>query len=251
LAWGSNFISAFEFFGNSKYATDYTSTNFILRDPVITSGGGRATSTSFELISSLRQTIIGENTSTSFIYKAGFLYFPVPVAAVTPSPSPPEGGGAGTGVAVGLPQVNFLGKTNSADTIFLLKDAQIVGSVKATPSGKFFIRHTRFNPGSFIFSLYSESPSGSRSALVSFPLIVFPWSVITITDISFGFLERRDFTEAPCTVDYNGDGRVDLVDFSILIFWFNKDSIPAHIDCNGDGVADIVDFSIVTYYWTG
>lgn len=57
-------------------ATDYTSSSFILRDPVVTFGGIRATSTSFRLYTSLGQTVIGANTSTSFRQRSGFLYFP-------------------------------------------------------------------------------------------------------------------------------------------------------------------------------
>lgn len=63
-------------------AEDYTSPNFILRDPVITIEGGRSTSTSFELFSSAGQTVGGENTSLSFIYRSGFLYFPVATAPI-------------------------------------------------------------------------------------------------------------------------------------------------------------------------
>ncbi|TSC76186.1 MAG: cell wall-binding protein [Parcubacteria group bacterium Gr01-1014_31] len=63
-------------------ATDYTSNSFILRDPVIVVEGGRATSTSFEYFSSTSQTDIGESTSTTFIQRAGFLYFPVVTSPV-------------------------------------------------------------------------------------------------------------------------------------------------------------------------
>src|SRR3989344_3231203 len=57
-------------------AEDYSSTDFILRDPVISVGGGRSTSTSFESFSSLGQVVGGESTSTSFISRSGLLYFP-------------------------------------------------------------------------------------------------------------------------------------------------------------------------------
>ncbi len=43
------------------FAADYTSTNFTLRDPVITVGGGRATSTGFQLFNMLSDFTIGEN----------------------------------------------------------------------------------------------------------------------------------------------------------------------------------------------
>ena len=64
----------------------YSSTNFILRDPVITIEGGRSTSETFEYFSSTGQTVDGESTSTSFISRSGFLYFPVassPVVSAT------------------------------------------------------------------------------------------------------------------------------------------------------------------------
>ncbi len=62
---------------SSLKAADYSSSNFILRDPVITVGGGRSISTSFEYFSSMGQTITGESTSSTFITKSGFLYFPL------------------------------------------------------------------------------------------------------------------------------------------------------------------------------
>lgn len=52
-------------------------------------------------------------------------------------------------------------------------------------------------------------------------------------------------------VDYNKDHRVNLIDFSILLFWFGKNPPPPSIDCNGDHVIDIKDFSILMYFWTG
>ena len=90
-----------------------------------------------------------------------------------------------------------------------------------------------------------------HSDFLKFAVEVVPNSIINITYMFFGPVIPRDIAEAPCTVDYNGDGRVDLVDFSILIFWFNKSPVPPDIDCNADGKVDIVDFSIVAYYWTG
>jgi hypothetical protein len=67
--------------------------------------------------------------------------------------------------------------------------------------------------------------------------------------------EKVVFAEAPkkwpVKADFNGDGRVNLVDFSILLYWFNKSNPPEKIDLNSDGVVDITDFSIMAYYWTG
>ncbi|MCH7492628.1 dockerin type I repeat-containing protein [Patescibacteria group bacterium] len=52
--------------------------------------------------------------------------------------------------------------------------------------------------------------------------------------------------------DINCDGFVNLVDFSILLFYWNINN-PANTraDINSDGVVNIIDFSIMLFYWTG
>jgi hypothetical protein len=52
--------------------------------------------------------------------------------------------------------------------------------------------------------------------------------------------------------DQNCDGSVDLVDFSILLFYWQSTS-PANprADINDDNIVNITDFSIMLYYWTG
>jgi len=51
--------------------------------------------------------------------------------------------------------------------------------------------------------------------------------------------------------DFSGDGRINLVDFSILSFWYKRPSPPVKYDLNGDGKVDIRDFSIMASSWTG
>ena len=54
------------------------------------------------------------------------------------------------------------------------------------------------------------------------------------------------------SADLNQDGRVELVDFSILMFSFERMPPPNRAaDINDNGFADIVDFSVMLYYWTG
>lgn len=49
--------------------------------------------------------------------------------------------------------------------------------------------------------------------------------------------------------DLNKDGKVNLVDFSILLFsWGTSD---AAADINANGKVDLADFSILIFYWTG
>ncbi len=52
--------------------------------------------------------------------------------------------------------------------------------------------------------------------------------------------------------DLNFDDKVNLVDFSILLFWWGQEKIDyPYIDINRDGKIDIIDFSIMMYWWTG
>lgn len=49
--------------------------------------------------------------------------------------------------------------------------------------------------------------------------------------------------------DLNQDGRVNITDFSILLYHWDTDNACA--DQNGDGTVDLIDFSIMMYNWTG
>ena len=59
--------------------------------------------------------------------------------------------------------------------------------------------------------------------------------------------------DVPLNTDLNLDGRVNLTDFSILLFWWNSnggDSEPP-ADINRDGRVNLTDFSILLFNWTG
>jgi len=49
--------------------------------------------------------------------------------------------------------------------------------------------------------------------------------------------------------DLNKDGKTNLVDFSILLYWWGKQNSCA--DQNQDGWVNLPDFSIMMYWWTG
>ncbi|MBZ9577879.1 hypothetical protein KJA13_02475 [Patescibacteria group bacterium] len=49
--------------------------------------------------------------------------------------------------------------------------------------------------------------------------------------------------------DLNKDGRTNLVDFSILLYWWGRAN--ACVDQNRNGIVDLPDFSIMMYYWSG
>lgn len=51
--------------------------------------------------------------------------------------------------------------------------------------------------------------------------------------------------------DLNKDGKVNIIDFSILAFWYKRTGFPAEFDLKQDGKIDLKDFSIMAFYWTG
>lgn len=68
-------------------------------------------------------------------------------------------------------------------------------------------------------------------------------------------LAKEDET-CPLRGDLNNDCRVNLIDFSIVAFWYRRLLSPdfalrEKTILSGDGRVDLVDFSIMAYYWTG
>jgi hypothetical protein len=52
--------------------------------------------------------------------------------------------------------------------------------------------------------------------------------------------------------DVNHDTRINLVDFSIMAFWWRRAVLPDNAnDLNCDNVVNLADFSILAYHWTG
>lgn len=51
--------------------------------------------------------------------------------------------------------------------------------------------------------------------------------------------------------DCNKDSIINLVDFSVLAFWYGKTNPPVCVDTNRDGRINLTDFSILAFYWTG
>ncbi len=73
----------------------------------------------------------------------------------------------------------------------------------------------------------------------------------TFSDYTFFGVGQE--ADVPLNTDLNRDGRVNLTDFSILLFWWNSnggDSDPP-ADINRDGSVSLTDFSILLFNWTG
>lgn len=72
---------------------------------------------------------------------------------------------------------------------------------------------------------------------------------------ALGRPETLPLTQAPsvCSgADFNTDGTVDLVDFGILIFFWNSTNpINPCVDTNSDGLVELVDFGVLIFEWSG
>jgi len=208
----------FCFFG-LVWAEDYTGQNFILRDPVITIEGGISTSTSFQYISSSGQTITGESTSSSFIYRAGFLYFPS--IEVTPTPTPicgnniregneqcdaggsngvcpatcstscttnscgggGGGGGGGGETIITLPQILFKGLAYPASKITILKDGQVVAVTLTGLDAKFEVGLSGLSSGDYNFGVWAADSAGQRSTTRTFYLTIISGVNLVVSGI--------------------------------------------------------------------
>ena len=93
-----------------------------------------------------------------------------------------------------------------------------------------------FSQGTYEVRAKSEQAGGAQTAFSEYTY--------------YGVGQEAD---VPLNTDLNRDGRVNLTDFSILLFWWNGnggDSDPP-ADINRDGRVNLTDFSILLFNWTG
>ncbi len=65
-------------------------------------------------------------------------------------------------------------------------------------------------------------------------------------------VDALDPADGKKPADINTDGKVNLIDFSILLFyWKQKNPANPRADINGDGTVNLIDFSIMLFQWDG
>jgi hypothetical protein len=95
------------------------------------------------------------------------------------------------------------------------------------------------------FEAKARSMTASDTSVYSDPLLfkVGDKTVIRPKSSSlFGFRKKCDL---------NDDSRVNLLDFSIMAFWYKRLGFPAKVDLNTDSSINLTDLSILAYCWTG
>jgi len=164
----------------------------------------------------------------------------------TPIPLPVVGGGSGGGpVNVRKSQVIFSGVAGSYNSVVVLEDGKIKDTEMASRDGSFRVVITGLNGGAYNFSVYARDDNNKLSDSQSF------YTKIDESETK-EFKGIKLFTKKAVNMaDINEDGKVNLVDFSILLYWFGKPLNDKGVDLNGDGEIDLSDFSILAFYWTG
>lgn len=97
----------------------------------------------------------------------------------------------------------------------------------------------------------------SKSQVVAPDSVISPFSEslafkVGDKDIPFGKLSTVTPSSCSKNGDLNNDGRTNIIDFSILLFFWNqKTPKNACADINKDNVVNIFDFSIMLFWWNG
>lgn len=222
---------------------------------------GDTSSANFKQINSGGQSAIGESNSSSFILKSGFLYYSE-TATSTPPPPPTtqyaltvSKSGSGSGVATSNPLGVDCGNSCSAN----FNDGEQITLTAIA------------NNDSFLASWSGGGCSGTGTCTVT----VNSNLTITVTFSLLGsggggpppigggggggggigtYIGGIGGIQVPCIPpkgDINRDCRVNLIDLSVMAYWWERPLPPITVDLNRNGLIDMADFSVLVFYWTG
>ena len=233
-------------------AEEFSSDNFVIRDPVTGEAGGRSTSTSFELFDISSQIQQGEGTSTGFIERAGFLYFPIasiPVVSVTAGANQVAlTWTVSTGILANITdyEVGVSTVTGGPYTFESVGNVLTFTKTGLTGGTTYYFR-VRALAGTLQLAKSEEvsaTPTGAAAAA--------PTGGGGGVSALFPFLKREpEIARILKLCDFNNDGRCNIVDFSILLYYIDKPiAVASRYDLNSDEVIDIIDISILLFYWT-
>jgi hypothetical protein len=138
-------------------------------------------------------------------------------------------------------KITLLGSTSPISNVHIFvsssSEKEFTTEASATGAWSKQLLASELNTGAHTARSKAEDPSGSVSEFSN----SVTFTVASITDPDAGYLPA----------DINKDHAVNLIDFSILLFFWNKEKpSQLRVDINKDGIANIIDFSIMLFYWT-
>lgn len=262
-------FSVLGFFAVTAEATEYSSASYVVKDPVL-APAGYATSVGYAMTMTVGQIAIGTATPTIAgtvgETRSGFEYFPF---VNRPTPTATAGnaqislswttstgflGWAVSGYSVGQSTVS--GGPYSFSAVGNVTSGAATGLANGTTY--YFVITAKDFFGNFIATSTEVSGTPVASAVPpptpgpggggSYPP---PVSTTTLPSIPITIPPFSISPPGSChsVADLNCDGYVDIVDFSIMYYWYDKDHVPARVDLAPDGVINLADFSVMAFYW--
>ncbi len=131
----------------------------------------------------------------------------------------------------------------AAVQVILLSDGTVIRTDETVALANGSYRY-ELDTASLTTGVYRVEVTASFGGITSRESLAIPFVVGEVTILVPPGLGCRG------PADFNCDGRVNLIDFSILIFWIAQ-SPPSTIDLSADGTINLTDVSILVYYWTG
>lgn len=126
-------------------------------------------------------------------------------------------------------------------------------NISVNSEDEFFVKTSADKNGIYLYNLDTASLKMGQHFTKS--KVALASQISSFGNVISFIVGTKNVAVAPTKVsvsgDLNNDGRINLVDFSIIAYWYKRPSPPASIDFNSDGKIDLVDFSIMAYYWTG
>lgn len=155
----------------------------------------------------------------------------------------------------------FLGPSISIDKASVKLGQFVTISGSTAPSSAVTLSVNSLNPQNYTINADSgglwsklvntqEIGVGTHSASAR---AILEGSIVSATSSTIAFaVNPLEQCDGKRTADNNCDGKVNLTDFSILLyFWQQVNPSNGRVDINGDGRVDVVDFSIMLFQWTG
>jgi hypothetical protein len=248
------FLVGMLFFG--AYGMTAGAVDFQILDAQHGGFGGTASSSSsnFRLLGTIGGLAIGSSSGSIFGLRSGFLYGSAvqtpTLPTATPGVSQGSGGGGGGSAPAGAHMI-VNGFADPESIIHVMLNGVELGTTMSDVKGAFAFTRTGLPIGSSTFGLWTEHAAGGRSPTISL-VAVLAFGPNQLTGILIPPISGFSVPTNQRDPDINTDSRIDLIDFSIMAFWWNTAISPdAPFDLNRDGQLTLADFSILAFYWTG
>lgn len=143
-------------------------------------------------------------------------------------------------------------KRGNPISVFGVASPSAVVEIEVNSEEKLFFRAPTDQSGFYSYTLSTAALAAGRHSARASSLI--PGQVSGQSKAVTFTVGTRDVAKkagAALSADISGDGKVNLVDFSIAAYWYKKSNPPASSDLNGDMKVDLRDLSIMASQWTG